>query len=33
MDYKKLIVELLEKVDNEAMLKRIFCYIHRLICK
>lgn len=33
MNYKTLIIELLEKVESEAVLKRIYRFIHQLICK
>lgn len=31
MEYKEWIMILLDKVNDEKVLKRIFCYIHNLI--
>lgn len=29
-DYKKMIIEMLDKIHSETVLKRIFNFIHRL---
>lgn len=31
MKYKEWIMILLDKIDDEKILKRIYCYIHNLI--
>ena len=33
MEYKEWIMILLDKVNDEKVLKRIYCYIHNLIIK